>query len=197
MQQSARKMQVMKNDQNFFLNNCGMARPIEFATSQPTVFYKGSHLGLGGCNVNTDTKLKLGTIQTNPKCRISLQQRPFLTVPFLGRGPPRPVIESRIQQGDYTAETKSCKTVTEKSFEEANDFCVSKGAILFEPKGPSMHLPISFNENIYLSDLRVLFMVRNFLQSKLPVFCIVKNFNHTFFLLGSYIAFTLAFFISL
>ena len=59
-----------------------MARPIEFATSQPSVFYKGSHLGLGGCNVNTDSKLKLGTIQTNPKCRISLQQRPFLTVPF-------------------------------------------------------------------------------------------------------------------
>ena len=24
----------------------------------------------------------------------------------------------------------------EKSFEEANDFCVSEGAILFEPKGP-------------------------------------------------------------
>ena len=71
-------------------------------------------------------------------------------------------------------------STTEKSFEKANDFCVSKGAILFEPKGPSMHLPISFNENIYLSDLRVLFMVRIFLQSKLPVFFIVKNFNHTF-----------------
>ena len=71
--------------------------------------------------VSYDSKLKIGTIQTHPKCRISLYQRPFATVPFLGRGPPRPVIESRLQQGDYTAETKSCKTVTEKSFEELWD----------------------------------------------------------------------------
>ena len=107
---------------NHYLKYAGMRQPINFATSQPNVFYNGSHtVGLGGCNVDSDSNLRIGTIQTNPKCRISLQQRPFATVPFLGRGPPRPVIESRLQQGDYTAETKSCKTVTEKSFEELWD----------------------------------------------------------------------------
>ena len=85
--------------QNYFLKDCGMSNPINFATKQPNVFYKGSHGGLGGCNIDKDSKLKLGTIQTNPKCRISLQQRPFLTVSFLGRGPSRPIVESRLMQG--------------------------------------------------------------------------------------------------
>ena len=98
-----------------------MKKPIEFATNQPSIFYNGgygNYCGAGGCNIDSDSKLKIGSIQTNPKCRISLYQRPFATVPFLGRGPPRPVIESRIQQGAYNAETKSCKTVTEKSFQD-------------------------------------------------------------------------------
>jgi len=103
---------------NYFENWCGMKKPIDFATSQPGIFYNGGSGGAGGCNVNSDSKLKIGSIQTHPKCRISLYQRPFATVPFLGRGPPRPVVESRLQQGSYTTETKSCKTVTEKSFQQ-------------------------------------------------------------------------------
>jgi len=89
---------------NYFANWCGMKKPIEFATSQPNIFYNGgygNYCGAGGCNINSDSKLKIGSIQTHPKCRISLYQRPFATVPFLGRGPPRPVIESRLQQGSY------------------------------------------------------------------------------------------------
>ena len=56
------------------------------------------------------------TIQTNPKCRISLEERPFKTVPFLGRGRPQPVKESKLQQGSYVGDKKSCKKNTEKSF---------------------------------------------------------------------------------
>ena len=69
--------------QSYFAKNCGMASSINFATSQPNIFYNGSHhCGLGGCNIDTNSKLLIGSIQTNPKCRISLQERPFLTVPF-------------------------------------------------------------------------------------------------------------------
>ena len=60
----------------------------------------GGHGGIGGCTVNDETELKLGTMQTNPKCRISLQQRPFLTVPYLGRGAVDSITESKLQQGD-------------------------------------------------------------------------------------------------
>ena len=46
---------------SFFAQDCGMARPIEFATSQPNVFYNGSHqVGLGGCNIDANSDLLIG-----------------------------------------------------------------------------------------------------------------------------------------
>ena len=102
--------------QNYFVDKCGMKKPIAFATSQPNIFYTGTQqVGLGGCYVNTDSKLKIGSIQTNPKCRVTLQQRPFLTVPLLSRGPTKAEEESRLQQAGYSGDKKSCKTVMEKS----------------------------------------------------------------------------------
>tara|TARA_X000000368_G_scaffold418836_2_gene420270 strand:- start:414 stop:995 length:582 start_codon:yes stop_codon:yes gene_type:complete len=104
--------------QNYFEKYCGMKQPIKFATQQPNVFYKGGYgvVGAGGCNVDSDSNLRIGSIQTNPKCRISLHERPFKTVPYLAKGRPQPVKESRLQQGVYVGDKKSCKNVTEKSF---------------------------------------------------------------------------------
>lgn len=106
------------NTTNYFLNWCGMKKPINFATQQPNVFYNGGPgiCGAGGCNVSADSNLRIGTIQTHPKCKISLQQRPFATVPYLGRGPPRPILEARLQQGAMINDTKSCKTIMETSY---------------------------------------------------------------------------------
>ena len=103
---------------NFFEEHCGMKKTISFATRQPNVFYNGGAgvVGANGCNVDSDSNLRIGTIQTNPKCRISLQERPFKTVPFLGRGKSDSLKESKLQQGTYFADKKSCRQVTEKSF---------------------------------------------------------------------------------
>lgn len=105
---------------NYFAKNCGMKKTIEFATSQPNVFYNGGfgNSGAGGCNINDDSNVRIGSIQTHPKCRVSLFQRPFATVPYLGRGPCRPVVESRLQQGDFITNKKSCNTVTETEFKQ-------------------------------------------------------------------------------
>ena len=97
------------------------------------IFYKGGHGGLGGCNVDSDSKLKIGTTQTNPKCRISLQQRPFMTVPFLGRGPSRPIVETQLMQGGYTGEKKSCKSLTEKTLRQNQDLVPSLKATIQNP----------------------------------------------------------------
>jgi hypothetical protein len=102
---------------NFFSQDCGMKRPIEFATSQPNVnFTGGFQVGAGGCNIDTNSDLLIGTINTNPKCRISLYERPFKTVPFLGRGSSNPVLESHIQQGDMITNKKSINTTTEQTY---------------------------------------------------------------------------------
>ena len=86
--QSQRNVQNLNSSnymlQNFFAADCNMARPIDFATSQPGVnFTGGFQVGAGGCNIDTNSELFNGRIMTHPRCRISLFERPFKTVPFL------------------------------------------------------------------------------------------------------------------
>jgi hypothetical protein len=106
------------NTTNYFLGSSDST--VNFATKQPNVFFKG---GVGTCcaggdNIGVDSKMKLGSEQINKRCKLSLQQRPFMTVPFLGRGPAQPDAESIIMQGSCVNDLKSNKTVTERSFNE-------------------------------------------------------------------------------
>ena len=57
---------------NYFMKDCNMGSAINFATKQPNIQYKGGfgNSGAGGCNIDYDSDLKIGTIQTNPKCLI-------------------------------------------------------------------------------------------------------------------------------
>ena len=109
---------------NYYLKQAGMAQPISFATSQPNVFYKGGHGALNGATVDDESNLLIGSTQTNMKCRLNLQPRQYLTVPYLGRGIQKPVLESKLQQGMGLEPKKSCKTVTEKSFAREKTFLV-------------------------------------------------------------------------
>jgi hypothetical protein len=102
---------------NFYINECGMKKPIEFATSQPNVFYKGSNqVGIGGCNVNENTTLRDGEGLSQPKEKISLYQRPFATIPYLGRGASNPLLESELQQGETNTNRKSVFPSSEVSY---------------------------------------------------------------------------------
>ena len=103
--------------QNYFASDCSMKNPISLATTQPGVFYNGGYnVGAGGCNINDSSKLLIGSIQTNPRCRIDLFQRPFATVPFLGRGSVNPIVESQIQQGELNINKRSVTNLGEKSY---------------------------------------------------------------------------------
>ena len=103
--------------QNYFASDCSMKNPISLATTQPGIMYNGGYnVGAGGCNINDNSKLTIGTIQTHPKCRIDLFHRPFATVPFLGRGAVNPIMESQIQQGEQIVNKKSVNPLTEKSY---------------------------------------------------------------------------------
>jgi hypothetical protein len=92
---------------------CPMSNAIEFATSQPNVNFTGSHqVGINGCNIDSNSELSITKI-TKPKCRISLLQRPFATVPYLGRGQSNPVLESKLIQGDLANNRKSANPSSE------------------------------------------------------------------------------------
>lgn len=119
---------------NFY--SCKMEKPMSFALNQPNVFYNGG--SIGACNVETDSNLRIGSVQTSPTGKISLQHRPFATVPYIGRGAPRPVLEARLQQGDYIRNRKSCGTISDTSVDH----------LKYTPLVPSIQSTISNPANL-------------------------------------------------
>ena len=104
--------------QNYFEKVLWYETTYSIRNKQPNVFYNGGYgvVGAGGCNVDSDSNLRIGSIQTNPKCRIDLHERPFKTV-FLGRGRPQPVKEARLQQGEYVGDKKVVKMLLKNHLE--------------------------------------------------------------------------------
>lgn len=121
-----------------FRPDCPMSSAIDFATSQVGVNYNGSQqVGIGGCNIDENSELSINDL-SKPKCRISLFQRPFATVPFLGRGKSDAVLESQLQQGDFANNKKSINLVSEISFMPYNQ----------TPMIPSLQATISNPANL-------------------------------------------------
>ena len=91
---------------------------VQFATQMPTVMFSGTSNGpgLNGGLVDVDSALLLKTEGERPLEKLSLVERPFLTVPYLGRGSCDPSLESQLQQGEIVSDKKSVSTIMDKSF---------------------------------------------------------------------------------
>jgi hypothetical protein len=96
-----------------FRPSCPMNTAIDFATSQPNINFTGSRqLSVGGTNIAESSSLLINDISRS-KCRISLLERPYLTIPYLGRGKCDPMLESQMQQGDFANNKKSINPSSE------------------------------------------------------------------------------------
>ena len=91
---------------------------VNFATQQPTMMFSGTAhgAGIGAAVIDSDSQLMLNTTNERPLEKLQLMQRPFITVPYLGRGAGDPTLESQLQQGEIVHDKKSVSTVTEQSF---------------------------------------------------------------------------------
>ena len=88
-----------------------------FATAQPGIMFNGGSIhGITTDNVDIDTMLTIKNENSRTLEKLSLQQRPFLTVPYLGRGSADTALESQMMQGDVVTNKKSVSTITEQSF---------------------------------------------------------------------------------
>ena len=104
------------NTVNFF-NEFPSDAQIQFATAQPIVVPDSAYFGSGvGTNVDTDSILKLNSEQERSLGRLSLLERPYLTVPYLGRGSVSTNIESQLLHGETILDKKSVTTITGQSF---------------------------------------------------------------------------------
>jgi len=91
---------------------------VKFATDMPTIMFSGSFNGPGltGPLIDSDSLLKMQSENERPLEKLSLVERPFLTVPYLGRCICDPDLESQLQQGEVVSDKKSVSTIMEKSF---------------------------------------------------------------------------------
>jgi len=91
---------------------------VNFATEQPDVMFSGiAHgSGLNGDVIDYDSKLLINSDNERPLEKLQLNQRPFSTVPYLGKGSCDPSIESMLLQGELANDKKSVSTIMDKSF---------------------------------------------------------------------------------
>jgi len=122
--QSERSLQNTRFS-NYMLSNYGAdtIRPdqsITFASSQPNLLVSGSSRGQGidGNIIDIDSLLSVSKEQARALEKLQLQQRPFATVPYLGRGGCDPALESQLLQGENVHDKKSVSTIMEKSFND-------------------------------------------------------------------------------
>ena len=112
------------NTTNFFNQTDCLKHPIQVATSQPSVFMSSGKntVGLNGCAVDQDSSVRIQNMQTNEKGRVNLYTRPFLTVPYLGRGVSSIDEETRLKQGDYNSNRKTVNGLSEESYVDHNEY---------------------------------------------------------------------------
>jgi len=92
--------------ENYFNNNSESA--VQFATQAPTVNFRGTTGGgLPGSAIDFDSQLIIGKKQDRALERLQLVQRPYLTIPYLGRGTSNPALESVLQQGERISDKRS------------------------------------------------------------------------------------------
>ena len=110
---------------NYKLSNnnsceCGIPKVMETALNGPGYAGKQFRDGYGwsGCNIDVDSKLRNSKNLTNVRCLNNLQERPFLTVPFLGRGKCDAELEMKIKPGNDTFQGKACNSLAGRDMTE-------------------------------------------------------------------------------
>jgi len=104
-----------------FRNGHNDRQTIEFASSVPTMAFSGmvagTGSGVGPETVDAASQLAFGDVQqTRELEKLCLQTRPFVSIPYLGRGSCDPTVESRLWQGELGKDKKSVDTIMTQSF---------------------------------------------------------------------------------
>ena len=76
-----------------------------------------------------DSLLTIKTQKERSLERLQLNQRTFLTIPYLGRGSVDPTMESKLQCGENVTERKSVSTIMNKNFDDYTLFPTDKHMI--------------------------------------------------------------------
>ena len=105
---------------NPYTHNCNGA--LDISTQQPSIMLKGTNsVGPLGCNVEDSSNL-LRSKNTTNNVKVSLHQRCYLSLPFLGRGNVDVGAENELKFGDTFKDKKSVVQMSEIPFLNINSY---------------------------------------------------------------------------
>ena len=104
---------------NFVQDNILSAAYIDFESKNLTLITGNpTGPGIGPDVIDADSELSMNFVIERPFEKIDLFPRPFLTVPYLGRGSCDCDLESRMRTGESFLDKKSVATIMDKNFTE-------------------------------------------------------------------------------
>lgn len=101
---------------NYHSCDCNDPNVSDIAYSQPNIYHRDGYgyTSMFGCNIDDDSKMRNGSIITHQgNSKIQLFARPYLSVPFMGRGIGNSCTESELITGDQTGIKRQCNTLSE------------------------------------------------------------------------------------
>jgi hypothetical protein len=102
-----------------FYNHRNIQSSVNTATEEKAVPFRDGY-GVNQHNIDTDSELRINQHQTNPRTRlnVNLNQRMFLSVPYMGRGRGDQFLESELQQSRFVREKAYAgNNISEQQFE--------------------------------------------------------------------------------
>ena len=103
--------------ENPYPTDLEMKSGMSFALNQPMFNYTGTYqTSLNGTNVDTSSKLLIDKNLLHDKGKISLQERQYLTVPYLGKGKVETDLETKLRTGAQETHRKTVTKLSERSF---------------------------------------------------------------------------------
>ena len=93
---------------------------IRFATNQPDVHFR--NFGISPNHVDQGSSLMMNKVNDRHLEKLQLFPRPFLTVPYLGRGSADASMETQLRFGESVMNKKSVSTVMDKSYIDYNQY---------------------------------------------------------------------------
>ena len=96
---------------NHYQCDCLIPNTVENATNNQMLYFKNGH-DVSECVIDESSRLRIGAHKKNPKCPDQLMTRPYLTVPYMGRGPGNSYLESQLFPGEDTKTKRQCNTLS-------------------------------------------------------------------------------------
>ena len=99
--------------------DCDTSKQQDLSLRERGMLFQNGYGFALGCNVDSVSALRNDGVVSNPRLQHQLFQRPYLTTPFVGRGPGEPDTESQLRSGFQAGEKKPCNALAEVSIDPA------------------------------------------------------------------------------